>query len=123
CQLTCPSSSSRLIPYTTLFRSARRRDLVYKLLSDIPGVKTNLPQGAFYFFPDISSFFGKKDTQGNTIKDSADLALYLLNEAHVATVGGDSFGNNNYIRLSYAASDESLEEALRRIKGALAKLQ
>ncbi|PPL00314.1 aspartate aminotransferase [Parapedobacter indicus] len=101
----------------------RRRELVYNLLKDIPGVKTNLPQGAFYFFPDISSFFGKKDPQGNVIKDSADLALYLLNEAHVATVGGDSFGNNNYIRLSYAASDESLKEALRRIKDALGKLK
>lgn len=100
----------------------RRRELVYRLLKDIPGVKTNLPQGAFYFFPDISSFFGKKDPQGQVIKDSADLALYLLNEAHVATVGGDSFGNNNYIRLSYAASDENLKEALRRIKEALGKL-
>jgi len=100
----------------------RRRQLVYDLLNDIPGVKTNLPEGAFYFFPEISSFFGKKDAQGNVIKDSSDLALYLLNEGHVATVGGDSFGNNNYIRLSYAASDESLKEALRRIKEALGKL-
>ncbi|MFI5452993.1 pyridoxal phosphate-dependent aminotransferase [Pedobacter sp. UC225_61] len=101
---------------------ARRRQLVYDLLNDIPGVKTNLPDGAFYFFPEISSFFGKKDADGNVIKDSADLALYLLNVGHVATVGGDSFGNNNYIRLSYAASDESLVEALRRIKAALALL-
>lgn len=101
---------------------ARRRELVYNLLKEIPGVKTNLPEGAFYFFPDISSFFGKKDSDGNVIKDSSDLALYLLNEGHVATVGGDSFGNNNYIRLSYAASDENLKEALRRIKEALAKL-
>ncbi len=101
---------------------ARRRQLVYDLLNDIPGVKTNLPQGAFYFFPQISSFFGKKDPEGNEIKNSADLALYLLNFGHVATVGGDSFGNNNYIRLSYAASDENLKEALRRIKEALAKL-
>jgi aspartate aminotransferase len=101
---------------------ARRRQLVYDLLNDIPGVKTNLPDGAFYFFPEISSFFGKKDQEGNVIKDSADLALYLLNVGHVATVGGDSFGNNNYIRISYAASDESLIEALRRIKEALAKL-
>jgi len=100
----------------------RRRQLVYDLLNDIPGVKTNLPEGAFYFFPEISSFFGKKDTHGNVIKDSSDLALYLLNEGHVATVGGDSFGNNNYIRLSYAASDDSLKEALRRIKEALGKL-
>ena len=101
----------------------RRRQLVYELLKEIPGVKTNLPQGAFYFFPDISSFFGKQDPQGNIIKDSSDLALYLLNQAHVATVGGDSFGNNNYIRLSYAASDENLKEALRRIKEALALLK
>ncbi|MVZ67208.1 aminotransferase class I/II-fold pyridoxal phosphate-dependent enzyme [Sphingobacterium sp. DK4209] len=101
---------------------ARRRQLVYDLLNDIPGVKTNLPQGAFYFFPQISSFFGKKDPEGNEIKNSADLALYLLNFGHVATVGGDSFGNNNYIRLSYAASDENLKEALRRIKEALGKL-
>ncbi len=102
---------------------ARRRQLVYDLLNNIPGVKTNLPDGAFYFFPEISSFFGKKDADGNVIKDSADLALYLLNVGHVATVGGDSFGNNNYIRISYAASDESLIEALRRIKEALGKLE
>jgi aspartate aminotransferase len=100
----------------------RRRQLVYDLLNDIPGVKTNLPEGAFYFFPEISSFFGKKDSQGNTIKGSSDLALYLLNEGHIATVGGDSFGNDNYIRLSYAASDENLKEALRRMKEALGKL-
>lgn len=100
----------------------RRRQLVYNLLKDIPGVKTNLPEGAFYFFPEISSFFGKKDVDGNVIKNSSDLALYLLNVGHVATVGGDSFGNDNYIRLSYAASDESLVEALRRIKEALGKL-
>ncbi|RKO70057.1 pyridoxal phosphate-dependent aminotransferase [Sphingobacterium puteale] len=101
---------------------ARRRQLVYDLLSDIPGVRTNLPEGAFYFFPEISSFFGKKDQDGNIIKNSSDLALYLLNVGHVATVGGDSFGNDNYIRLSYAASDESLIEALKRIKVALGKL-
>jgi aspartate aminotransferase len=101
---------------------ARRRQLVYDLLKDIPGVKTNLPEGAFYFFPEISSFFGKKDENGNLINNSSDLALYLLNVGHVATVGGDSFGNDNYIRLSYAASDESLVEALRRIKEALGKL-
>src|SRR5690606_2945643 len=102
---------------------ARRRQLVYDLLKDIPGVKTNLPEGAFYFFPEISSFFGKKDADGNVIKNSADLSLYLLNVGHVATVGGDSFGNDNCIRLSYAASDDSLVEALRRIKESLAKLQ
>ena len=100
----------------------RRRQLVYDLLKGIPGVKTNLPEGAFYFFPEISSFFGKKDADGNVIKNSSDLALYLLNVGHVATVGGDSFGNDNYIRISYAASDESLVEALRRIKEALGNL-
>ncbi len=101
---------------------ARRRQLVYDLLNDIPGVKTNLPDGAFYFFPEVSSFFGKKDPEGNLINGSADLALYLLNYGHIATVGGDSFGNDNYIRLSYAASDDNLKEALRRMKEALGKL-
>ncbi|MFZ4263678.1 pyridoxal phosphate-dependent aminotransferase [Sphingobacterium sp. HJSM2_6] len=100
----------------------RRRQLVYDLLNAIPGVKTNLPDGAFYFFPQINSFFGKKDPNGQVIANSSDLALYLLNFGHVATVGGDSFGNDNYIRLSYAASDENLTEALRRIKEALSKL-
>jgi len=100
----------------------RRRQLVYELLNDIPGVKTNLPEGAFYFFPEISSFFGKKAPDGSRINDSSDLALYLLNEGHVATVDGNSFGNNNYIRLSYAASEENLKEALRRIREALGKL-
>lgn len=102
---------------------ARRRQLVYDLLVDIPGIKTNLPEGAFYFFPEVSSFFGKKDPNGNEIKGSADLALYLLNFGHIATVGGDSFGNDNYIRLSYAASDENLIEALRRMKEALSQLK
>lgn len=101
----------------------RRRGLVYDLLVDIPGVKTNLPEGAFYFFPDISSFFGKKTETGEIINDSAEMALYLLNTGHVATVGGDSFGNNNCIRLSYAAADDQLIEALKRIKEALAKLK
>lgn len=100
----------------------RRRELVYDLLVDIPGVKTNLPEGAFYFFPDISSFFGKKTESGEIISNSAEMALYLLNTGHVATVGGDSFGNNNCIRLSYAAADDQLIEALKRIKEALAKL-
>jgi len=100
----------------------RRRELVYQALKSIKDVKVNLPEGAFYFFPDVSAFFGRKDAKGNTIKNSSDLALYLLNEAHVATVGGDSFGNNDCIRLSYAASDEQLIEALKRIETALGKL-
>lgn len=101
----------------------KRRDIVYNLLKDIDGVKTNLPEGAFYFFPDISSFFGKQTEKGEVIKDSSDLALYLLNVAHVATVGGDSFGNNDCIRFSYAASEENLVEAMGRIKDALGKLK
>ncbi|QNL49505.1 pyridoxal phosphate-dependent aminotransferase [Olivibacter sp. SDN3] len=100
----------------------RRRELVYSALKGIKDVKVNLPEGAFYFFPDVSAFFGRKDSAGNTIANSSDLALYLLNEAHVATVGGDSFGNNDCIRMSYAASDEQLTEALSRIKNALDKL-
>ena len=100
----------------------RRRTLVYNGLKEIADVKVNLPEGAFYFFPDVSAFFGRKDSNGNVIANSSDLALYLLNDAHVATVGGDSFGNNDCIRLSYAASDEQLTEALRRIKAALEKL-
>lgn len=101
---------------------ARRRQLVYDALKEIDGVKVNLPEGAFYFFPDVSAFFGKKDHNGEVIGNSSDLALYLLNEGHVAAVGGDSFGNNDCIRISYAASDEQLKEALRRIKAALEKL-
>lgn len=100
----------------------RRRQLVYDLLTNIPGVKTNLPQGAFYFFPEISSFFGKKTPQGKVIENSMDLALYILNEGHVSTVAGSAFGNNNYIRISYAASDDTLKEALKRIKEVLGKL-
>jgi len=100
----------------------RRRELVYNALKNIEDVKVNLPEGAFYFFPDVSAFFGRRDEAGNTIKNSSDLALYLLNEAHVATVGGDSFGNNDCIRLSYAAADDQLIEALNRIKTALGRL-
>ncbi|MGM5630115.1 pyridoxal phosphate-dependent aminotransferase [Apibacter raozihei] len=95
-----------------------RRDLVFNLLQEIPGVKVNKPAGAFYFFPDISSFFGKT-IQGHEIKDSDDFSLMLLEKAHVATVGGVSFGDKNCIRLSYAASEEDLKEAVRRIKSVL----
>ena len=100
----------------------RRRQVVYDLLVQIPGIKTNLPEGAFDVFPDISVFIGKKTEAGETINNSADLALFLLHTGHVATVGGDSFGNDNCIRLSYAAADDQLIEALKRIKEALAKL-
>ncbi len=99
----------------------KRRDLVLDLLKDIPGVKTNLPKGAFYVFPDISSFFGKS-YNGTDIKNSTDLSMYLLSEALVAVVTGEAFGDNNCIRFSYATSEEVLIEALSRIKNALAKL-
>jgi len=99
-----------------------RRDLVLRLLKDIPGVKTNEPKGAFYVFPDISSFFGKS-FEGNTIHNSGELSMYLLSEALVAVVGGDAFGDNNCIRFSYATSEDILTEALSRIKVALAKLK
>ena len=99
----------------------KRRDLVYGLLKDIPGIKTNLPDGAFYFFPNVTSFFGKS-YNGRTINDADELSLYLLEEGHVATVGGDSFGDPKSIRMSYAAAEDKLVEALKRIKEALGKL-
>lgn len=100
----------------------RRRDLVLELLQQIPDLKTYTPNGAFYFFPDVSAYFGRS-FQGQTIKDADDLAMFLLNEAHVSTVTGTAFGAPECIRLSYAASEEDLREALKRIKEALAKLQ
>ncbi|TAF94550.1 MAG: pyridoxal phosphate-dependent aminotransferase [Cytophagia bacterium] len=100
---------------------ARRRDLVVGLLRDIPGFKVNVPQGAFYAFPDVSYYFGKTD--GTTfISNSDDLALWLLNEVYVATVAGSGFGAPNCLRISTAASDEALVEAIGRIKTAVAKL-
>lgn len=99
----------------------RRRGIVYDLLKDIPGIKTNLPDGAFYFFPNVTSFFGKS-YNGKIINDADELSIFLLEEAHVATVGGDSFGDPKSIRISYAAADDKLIEAMKRIKAALAKL-
>ena len=99
----------------------RRRDLIVKLAKDIPGLEVNVPEGAFYLFPKCSIFFGKKcgDTVINT---SSDFAMYLLEQAHVATVGGDAFGDPECFRMSYATSDENIVEAMRRIKEALSKL-
>lgn len=96
----------------------KRRELVYNLLHEIPGFKVNKPAGAFYFFPDVSFYFGKT-IQGHKITNSDDFALLLLEKAHVATVGGVCFGDSNCIRLSYAASEEDLIEALKRIKNTL----
>ncbi len=100
----------------------RRRDLIVKLAKEIPGLEVNVPEGAFYLFPKCSSFYGKS-YNGQTINNSDDLAMYLLTEAHVATVGGTSFGAPDCFRMSYATSDENIIEAIRRIKEALAKLK
>jgi aspartate aminotransferase len=97
----------------------KRRDLVVGLIKEIPGLKINVPEGAFYVFPDVSSFFGKT-LRGTLINDATDFSMYLLAEANVATVTGDAFGNANCIRFSYATSEEQLTEALRRIKEVLA---
>ena len=96
----------------------KRRKLILDLLSEIPGFKTNQPQGAFYVFPDISYFFGK-EIQGIKINNASDLSMFLLEKANVATVTGDAFGSPNCIRISYAASEENIIEALKRIKKAL----
>ena len=96
----------------------KRRNLVLKLINDIPGFKANQPEGAFYVFPDISYYFGKT-LRGTTINNATDFSMYLLEEALVATVTGDAFGNPNCIRISYAASQKELIEALNRIKKAL----
>jgi len=100
----------------------RRRDLVVSLAREIPGLKVNVPQGAFYLFPEVSSFFGKRYGD-RVIGDAADLAMYLLEEAHVATVDGAAFCLPGYLRLSYATSDENIREAMTRISRALSLLR
>ena len=100
----------------------RRRDLIVKLAKDIPGLEVNVPEGAFYLFPKCSSFYGKKYGD-KVIANSTDLALYLLEKGHVATVGGDAFGDPDCFRMSYATSDENIVEAMRRIKDALGSLR
>ena len=100
----------------------RRRDLIVRLAKDIPGLEVNVPEGAFYLFPKCSSFYGKKTPDGQTIANSTDLAMYLLEKGHVATVGGDAFGDPECFRMSYATSDENIVEAMRRIKDVLAVL-
>jgi aspartate aminotransferase len=99
----------------------RRRDLVLAAMKDIPGLKINIPEGAFYIFPEVSYYFGKS-FNGTTIKNGTDLCAFLLAVAHVALVPGSAFGDDNYVRFSYATSDEKLVEAVKRIKEALAKL-
>jgi aspartate aminotransferase len=101
----------------------RRRNLIVELAKQIPGLEVNVPEGAFYLFPKCSSFYGKKTADGKTIADSTDLAMYLLEVGHVATVGGDAFGDPDCFRMSYATSDENIREAMRRIGEALSKLK
>ena len=97
---------------------AKRREIIIQLLSEIPGIKINQPEGAFYVFPDISFYFGKTLT-GKKIENASDFALYLLEHAHVATVTGDAFGNSNCIRISYAASEKNIRTAIARISKCL----
>lgn len=99
----------------------RRRNLIVRLARDIPGLEVNTPEGAFYLFPRCSSFYGKSDGR-TTVTNSTEMALYLLDKAHVATVGGDAFGAPDCFRMSYATGDDNIREAMRRIKEALAKL-
>lgn len=100
----------------------RRRDLIVRLAREIPGLEVNNPQGAFYLFPKCSSFFGKRDGE-RVINSSSDLAMYLLEVGHVATVGGDAFGSPECFRMSYATSEENIVEAMRRIADTLARLK
>ncbi|WP_425551783.1 pyridoxal phosphate-dependent aminotransferase [Fulvivirga kasyanovii] len=98
-----------------------RRQLVYELLKEIPGIKTNMPKGAFYFFPDVSAYFGKSAGELK-INNASDLCMYILEKAHVSLVTGEAFGDPDCVRLSYAASEQELREALKRIKEALSEL-
>ena len=103
----------------------RRRNLIVELTGKIPGLEVNKPEGAFYLFPKCSSFYGKSYKDGDTVRtinNSTDLAMYLLEVGHVATVGGDAFGDPECFRMSYATSDENIHEAISRIKNALAQL-
>lgn len=102
---------------------ARRRARTLELVKEVPGISCSEPEGAFYIFPDMSAYYGKKDANGNAIKDSADLCMYLLNTAHVSSVMGAAFGEPNCVRFSYANSTENIEKAWERIKEALAQLQ
>lgn len=112
-----PNENPELVNMVETFR--KRRDLLGALLKEIPGFKVDIPDGAFYIFPDISDLYGKKMANGSVISNDDELCMYLLKEAHVALVSGSSFGNPNCIRFSYATSDERLIEAVKRIKKAL----
>jgi aspartate aminotransferase len=101
----------------------RRRDLVIGLLKEIPGLKVNVPSGAFYAFPDVSAYLGKTTPEGDKLEKASDLSMHILNSAYVSSVGGDAFGAPSCIRISFAASDDNLIEALRRVKECLLNLK
>ncbi len=102
----------------------RRRDLIFNLVQEIPGFKlTNKPDGAFYVFPEVNSLYGKQTPSGKTITNGNELALYILEEGHVAGVSGDAFGAPDCIRFSYATSEDKIIEAMRRVKEAVAQLK
>lgn len=115
-----PKDVPEMVQMIEIFRE--RRDLLVRLLRQIPGLKVDLPDGAFYVFPDISSYLGKKTVEGEIIVDDNALCMYLLKEAQVALVPGSSFGNNKCIRFSYATSTEKVAEAAERVAKALARL-
>jgi aspartate aminotransferase len=117
---THPAHSAALKNMVTTFKE--RRDLLIDLMKDIPGIKLNVPSGAFYLFPDVSSYYGKSDG-GSVIENSNDLCIYLLNKAHVALVPGEAFGSPKCIRFSYATSNDLIKEAIKRIKAALEVLR
>lgn len=115
--------SGDLTPTTNMVEQYhKRRDIVYNLLKEIPGIKSNYPQGAFYFFPDVSYYYGKSDGQ-MTVNNGDDFCLYMLEKGHVSLVPGGAFGEENCVRLSYAASEKELKEAMRRMKEALSQLK
>lgn len=117
---TSKESSSEIEYMLRAFKE--RRDLVYELLCDIPGINVNMPDGAFYFFPEVNSYYGKSNGK-TTIENSKDLCLYILENVYVALVPGSAFGNPDCMRISYATSKELLIEAIKRIKSALAELK
>lgn len=117
---TNPLESEELKHMLVQFKT--RRDLLSKLLKNVPGIKSDIPGGAFYLFPDVSSYYGKSDGE-TTVNNGDELSLYLLEKAHVALVAGEAFGSPEYIRISYATSIENIEEAVKRITLALKKLK
>jgi aspartate aminotransferase len=116
---TDPEKSTEVRNMVFTFR--KRRNLIMEYLDKIPGMRSNIPEGAFYVFPNVSGYFGKKNGS-KTIENAKDLCMYLLEEAHVAIVPGEAFGNPNCVRISYATSRELLEVAMKRIIEALARL-